>query len=101
LNFENNSLALAVRRGNKLILDSINSNRLNSGLRPLRYVCSTLSQFAQKEADRMLAAEKLSEPNFPSDKKTFLLSVLISGDITVKEAMFDLNNGNYFFLQAS
>ena len=44
-------------------MDAVNLNRLNNGLRPLKQALPRLYKLAQDEADRMLAAGKITEPN--------------------------------------
>ena len=70
-------------------------HRLTSGLKPLRQADPNLYEFAQNVADRMLSIGKVSAPSFTkfSDKKTALLAVMISGETTVKEFIYDLNDG--------
>ena len=85
---------MAQKRNSLLLLDAINSNRVNAGQRRIRYVTNALFDFAQKEADRILEAEKLSKPSFQSHDKTVVISSLVTGDVTVKEALFDINNSN-------
>lgn len=85
------------RRNNQLLIDAVNMHRLTSGLKPLRQADPKLYEFAQNVADRMLSIGKVSAPSFTkfSDKKTALLAVMISGETTVKEFIYDLNDGMF------
>jgi len=76
-------------------MDAVNLNRLNSGLRPLKQALPRLYELAQNEADRVLAAGKISEPNLKSYNKTVVVTSLWSGEATVREFIFDVNNGKH------
>jgi hypothetical protein len=90
--YQTNTLAHVHRRNNILILDAVNLNRLNNGLRPLKQALPRLYELAQSEADRILAAGKLTEPNLKSFNKTVVVASLWSGEATVREFVFDVNN---------
>ncbi len=90
--YKTNTLAHVHRRNNVLIMDAVNLNRLNNGLRPLKQALPRLYELAQREADRMLAAGKITEPNLNSYNKTVLVASMWSGEATVREFVYDVNN---------
>lgn len=92
--YKTNTLAHVQRRNNLLIMDAVNLNRLNNGLRPLKQALPRLYELAQREADRILAAGKITEPNLSSYNKTVVVASMWSGEATVREFVYDVNN-NY------
>ena len=90
--YKTNTLAHVQRRNNLLIMDAVNLNRLNNGLRPLKQALPRLYELAQREADRILAAGKITEPNLSSYNKTVVVASMWSGEATVREFVYDVNN---------
>jgi len=68
-------------------------HRLTSGLKPLRQLEPRLYELAQDNAERMLSAGKLAEPKLESGKKAALVAMMVSGETTVKEFVYDVNDG--------
>jgi len=92
-NFRQNTFAYVQRRNNQLLIDAVNMHRLTSGLRPLRQMEPRLYELAQENAEKMLSAGKLVEPKLASDnKKTALVAMMVSGETTVKEFLYDVND---------
>ena len=98
--FEKNTLAGMQRRNNQLVIDSVNLNRLNQGLKPLRQAEPRLYELAQKEADRMILSGKLSEPDLKSlNKNAILVATSVVGENSIKEFVFNVNDSmKYLFL---
>lgn len=98
--FEKNTLAGMQRRNNQLVIDSVNLNRLNQGLKPLRQAEPRLYEIAQKEADRMILSGKLSEPDLKSlNKNAILVATSVVGENSIKEFVFNVNDSmKYLFL---
>jgi len=77
------------RRTNRLIIDTINLDRLSSNLRPLRELTPKLYELTQKEADRAAQAGKLIAPAFSGvTKNTILFATHIVGKTTIREFVF-------------
>ncbi len=68
-------------------------HRLTSGLKPMTQMNPRLYELAQENAERMLSAGKLVEPKLASDKKAVLVAMMVSGETTVKEFVYDVNDG--------
>lgn len=95
--FEKNTLAHMQRRNNQLVIDAVNLNRLNQGLKPIRQAEPRLYEIAQKEADRMILSGKLSEPDLKSlNKNAILIATSVVGENSIKEFVFNVNDSmNY------
>jgi len=91
-NFRQNTYAYVQRRNNQLLIDAVNMHRLTSGLKPLRQLEPRLYELAQDNAERMLSAGKLAEPKLESGKKAALVAMMVSGETTVKEFVYDVND---------
>jgi len=77
------------RRTNRLIIDTINLDRLSSNLRPLRELTPKLYELTQREADRAAQAGRLIEPAFTGvTKNTILFATHVVGKTTIKEFVF-------------
>jgi hypothetical protein len=74
------------------MLDAVNLNRLNSGLRPLKQALPRLYELAQNEADRILKLGKITEPDFKSHNNTVVFASLITTDATIREVVYDVND---------
>lgn len=80
------------------MMDAENLNRLNEGLRPIRYTDPKSFQLALKEAERMAAAGKLSAPVFTQQTKdTVLVAMYTVGKTNIREFVFDINDSKLLF----
>lgn len=82
---------------NKIIIDGVNFDRLNNGLRPLTELSPKLYELSQKEAERAAVAGKLITPAFKGvNKNTVLLATHIVGKTTIKEFVFASESKNIY-----
>ena len=88
------------RKNNQLIMDAVNMHRLTNGLKPLRQADPRLYELAQSTAERIISTGKIVNPNLSktSNKKTVLVAALVSGDTSVKEFVYDLNDSIFEYL---
>ena len=87
------------RRNNQLVIDSVNLNRLNQGLKPIRQAEPRLYELAQKEADRMILSGKLSKPCLKSlNKNAILIATSVVGENSIKEFVFNVNDSMKYII---